>query len=208
MSGYNNDNPVLAAMMRLGDVVLISVLFTLCSLPVITVGAASAAAWHDMMKIVTDRQSYTVKGFFQYFAENFKQATLLWLIMLGAGIVIGCDIYFAIIDASSPLANLLYFFIAAAVLYLFTLLYVFPLQATFSNSKALTIKNAAALAIRHFGYTLVLAAIWLLPAVLVVFVQNIVYYMISFMLFFGFGAQFYVSSFIFNHIFANYIEAR
>lgn len=43
MKKLNIDNPFFEAMGRFGDVIIVNLLFLLCSLPVVTLGASSSA---------------------------------------------------------------------------------------------------------------------------------------------------------------------
>lgn len=208
MSDFNDrrmDNPIMMILQRFGDIILISILFALCSLPIITFGAACTAAYRDMYDVIHDRQQFTIYGYFQCFKENFKKATLLWLILLAVGIVIGGDIYFAWQAGNGTLiGSLFYFFIGAAILYLFVCLYIFPLQASFENSLINSFKNALVLSLRNVLYTILLFILWFLPIILIILIQNFIYYIASYMFLFGFGISFYVSVRIFDKIFLKF----
>lgn len=195
---------------RLGDIMIVSLCFLLTSIPVVTIGAAASAAHRDMMKIVKESQTYTLKGYFSAFRENFKKGTLLWLILLAAGLVLAADIYIlsAVITPSALTRGIIYVFILLALVYVMTLLYTFPLTATFENSVRNTLKNALLMSIRHLPWTLLLILVWAAPVLLCLILTNVWYYILPFMIFFGFGCQFFISAYIFNHIFSKYMPAE
>lgn len=64
-------------MEKVGDLLLVNLLFVVCSLPVVTIGASATAMYYVLGRI--RRQEGTVtKDFFRSFRENFRQATLYW----------------------------------------------------------------------------------------------------------------------------------
>ena len=77
---FDIDNPVIAFLSRLADLIGLNFLFLICCLPVFTIGAAWTALYYVTVKMVRKEESYIWKDFFKSFRENFKQATLIWLI--------------------------------------------------------------------------------------------------------------------------------
>ncbi|HUM84448.1 MAG TPA: DUF624 domain-containing protein [Lachnospiraceae bacterium] len=201
---FNPDNKVMSILSRIGDIMLISICFTIASLPVFTLGASASAGYRDMMKVVDESQTYTLKGFFTAFKENFKKGTLLWLIFLAIGLILTGDLYFSWQSSSGILNAAKYIFIILAAYYVMTIIYLFPINATFENTIKNTIKNSALMAIRHLPWTFLLMVIWTLPAILCIFIANLWVYLALIMPVFGFGLQFFASAYIFNHIFRKF----
>ena len=77
MSELENNNPLFRAMARLGDLVVFSVLWLLCCLPVVTAGASTLALYAVLRQEVTSR-----KEFLKAFKRDWKQAVATWLPML------------------------------------------------------------------------------------------------------------------------------
>ena len=69
----------------------LNLLWILCSLPIFTMGAATTALYYSTLKIVRGEDSHLTKLFFRSFRQNFKQATLLWLILLAVGALLAGD---------------------------------------------------------------------------------------------------------------------
>ena len=75
-------------MEKVGDLLLVNLLFVVCSLPVVTIGASATAMYYVLGRI--RRQEGTVtKDFFRSFRENFRQATLYW----GALLLVALALY-------------------------------------------------------------------------------------------------------------------
>ena len=71
----------------------LNLLWLVCSLPIFTMGAATTALYYTCLKVIRGEEGYVGAAFFRSFRENFKQATVLWLMMLGAGLFLGFDVY-------------------------------------------------------------------------------------------------------------------
>ena len=85
MNLLNEDNVVHVFLNKLGDIVIANLLFILCSIPVITIGPALTALYHCMMRTVKGNNNGTTRTFFRAFKENFKQATVIWLVAYPCG---------------------------------------------------------------------------------------------------------------------------
>ncbi len=71
----------------------LNLLWFVCSIPVFTIGAATTALYYASLKVVRDEDSHVGALFFRSFRENFRQATVIWLILLGVGLFLGADVY-------------------------------------------------------------------------------------------------------------------
>lgn len=154
---FNYDNPVWRFIGKFWDVILLSILWTICSLPIFTIGASTTAMYYVTLKLVRDEDGYTIRSFFKSFRENFKQATVIWLIFLVAGIILGVDLYFFIrmFEGSQNVRTVMVsVFVALTFVYLAMFTYVFPLQARFYNPVKRTIFNAFFMSIRHLLQTI------------------------------------------------------
>ena len=88
----NLNGPILNALTRIFDALVATLLFVLCCLPVFTIGASTAAMYAAMISIAGDGCSSVTRRFFGSFRDNFKQATLLWLLSALVGLVVAGDI--------------------------------------------------------------------------------------------------------------------
>ena len=154
---FNYDNPVWRFIGKFWDVILLSILWTICSIPIVTIGASTTAMYYVSLKLVRDEDGYTIRSFFKSFRENFKQATIIWLIFLAVGIILGVDLYFFIwmfTGAEKVKMVMTSVFVALTFVYLAMFTYVFPLQARFYNPVKRTIFNAFFMSIRHLLQTI------------------------------------------------------
>ena len=163
-----------AVVAALSDVIWAGVLWLLCSLPLFTIGAASTALYYVTVKCIRHERGSLTKSFFRSFRENFRQGTLLWL-LLAAYILIGLANVWALGSMGVGQGSALYYLVRLLLLLpLFLFPWLFAFLSRFQNSIGGTLKFSAYLALRHFGRTLLLAAelalfgliVWLIPPLL------------------------------------------
>ena len=85
---FNMDNGLFRALGKLADLMLLNILFLVCSLPIFTIGASFTAMYYVTLKLAENEEGYIARGFLKSFKQNFKQATIIWLILLFFGIVL------------------------------------------------------------------------------------------------------------------------
>ena len=76
------NNPIMRGLVAIFDLIVLSVLWVIFSLPVVTMGAASAALYHAVYHHVRKGEDYLFNSFWSAFRENFKRQTLCWLVPL------------------------------------------------------------------------------------------------------------------------------
>ncbi len=144
----------------------LNVLWFICSIPIVTIGASTTALYYSCLKIVRDEDSHVAATFFRAFRENFRQATVLWLIMLGVGLFLAGDgyiLYHLRQSAEGTMAVvwtlILALVIAFAVLYVIVLEYIFPLLASVSNTNTAMLKNAFLIGTHYLFATILVFAV-------------------------------------------------
>ncbi len=147
---FDMENPVMRALAVACDLLLLNLLALLCCVPVITAGASITALNDLTIRIVRQEDEYIVRPFFRSFADNFRKATLLWLLVLLAAALLGVD-YLA---ALSYIPALRVGIIAIGIIVFAVALYAFALLARYENSLRATVRNAAALSVAYFPRTL------------------------------------------------------
>lgn len=156
MRFFSYDSKFSRLMMKVASCCYLNLLWVLCSLPILTMGAATTALYAVSLKLVREEDPSLTQEFFRSFRQNFKQSTVIWLILLAVGALLGLDgyiLYHLRLAAPMPLAALwtllLAVVIAAAVVFVIVLLNVFPLVASFYNSTGAMLKNALIIGLRY-----------------------------------------------------------
>ena len=171
-SFFNPSGPVFKFITKLEYSILLNILWFVCCIPIITIGPATTALFYCTEHLVLDEDSYVIKMFFHSFKENFKQSTIIGLIMTGLGILIGCDGYILYhLHSTSAFWTLLSaIFIVAVIAYAIVLMWIFPLLARYENTTAAMFKNAIMLAMRFILCTFIMALVYVVVFYIIIFV--------------------------------------
>lgn len=163
---FNTDNSFWQAVGKAGDLILLTLLAVFASLPLVTLGASLSALYYTAFKILEDDNQSTVRNFFHSFRQNLVQGMAISIIVLVLGGLLFFDVRFMLILTAGSAASGLSMPLLCAgwvicvflgILFLFLVLYLFPLQARFFNPLSVTLKNALAAGIRYLPKTLQMA---------------------------------------------------
>lgn len=145
---FNPEAPFWQGVARIADVVLLNILLIVTSIPLVTFGAALTALYDTLWRIQDDRGGGTIALFFRSFRDNFRQATLLWLVtapLLG-GLVASWILL--------PIRELLIAKALVTIVFALVFPFIWFLQARFSNPVTATLKNALLIPMVRLPYSL------------------------------------------------------
>lgn len=142
------------------DILILSIYFVICSIPIFTIGASLTALYYSIHKVIFQGRGYTTE-FFHSFKDNFKQATLSWLIFLVVGTVLGGDLYITtkVISPDDKMAGIWIIFLIFLLIEVIWVLYHFIYIGRFENGFKQSFKVSGALAVLHFAYSILLLLI-------------------------------------------------
>lgn len=205
---FNMDNPLFRTLGKLADLMILNIVFLICCIPVVTIGAALTGMSYVTLKMAEGEEGYIVKSFFKSFKENFKQATIMWLLMLVIGVVLGMD-FLILKDATGSMVTVFRIGISvAAFLYLMIMVYLYAVLARFYNSIKATIKNAFIMAIADFPRTLIMMVITVASVIITFLTAETLVYGILVWLMFGFALISYCNCFFLKKVFAKYMPTN
>jgi len=90
---FNLDSPVFSFLNKAADLIWLNILTFICCIPVVTIGASMTALNYVVLKMVRNEEGYITRSYFKSFKQNFKQATVIWLIVLAVIMVLAGDFY-------------------------------------------------------------------------------------------------------------------
>ena len=136
----------------LANLMILNFLTLLLCLPLLTAGASLTAMHYVLLKIVKDEEPEIITEFFHSFKMNFKQATIIWIIMLAVYALLFVDWRIIRMQGDEfPGIVIILLYGAIAVIYMISL-YVFPVLARYKNTIGGTFKTAFAMAV--YGITM------------------------------------------------------
>lgn len=173
---FSADGLYARIMERFWELLVISLLWIVCSIPLVTAGAASAAAYHTAAKVVRHGADKPIPAFFSSFKTNLRQSIPL---TIGAGILLlmlgaECLALYSNPEAGTGMIILLCF---ALLSVLGALAYLWPCLSRFNRSSLSFLQMAVTLTFRHFPVTVLvlllratmLGAVWLMPWGIMIF---------------------------------------
>ncbi len=198
MNLFHINSPFASAVSKLVQMLWAGILWFVCSIPVVTVGAATTALYEVLLKMEKNREGYVGASFLRAFRKNFKSATLVWIPLIAAGVVFLVNLfYYAVLGGGQfPVQSVVF-----AVLWLLTVTlfgYIFPVLARFENTTAGTFRMAVIIAIRNPGWSIMVLFVQLLTIA-------VCWFFLYFPLLFIMGITGYFQAVIFNHIFDRWI---
>lgn len=199
----NLESPLMQMLTRIGDLILLNVLFLICCLPVITAGASLAALHKMTQEIVYETDSSTVKGFFRAFKANFRQATGLWLIILFVAAGLFCD-YLLIVtffSGSESVKWMIGLLVVLAILVVSVVSYMIPLLVRYENKMRQHMNNAVILSVIKLPRTLGLLLLTFLPFLILMLNINVFLQTLIFWLFIGFAFVVYMQTILLKPVF-------
>ena len=166
----NPEGKVMIFFTRIAYSAYLNVLWFFCCLPIVTAGASTTALFYVTLKMAKDEEGNVTKSFFRAFRQNFKKATVIWLILLALGIVLALDGY---IFYHMRFENAFWAVGTAVVLvalaaYAIVMMYIFPLLARFENTVKAMFLNSIMLGMRFLLCTVAMAVIYFVMAFVII----------------------------------------
>ena len=168
MKLFNPDSRIMIFLSRVADLVILNILWLVCCVPVVTIGASTTAMYHVIRHWQKDSVSSIVRDFFQSFKEDFKQATPVYLILLipTVAVVMNAMLIFNPENSAAVPSYLLVIWFISALILLFISSFVYPVMAFFADSIFKTLRNAMVLALANLPRTILISILNLLPVIL------------------------------------------
>lgn len=161
---FHYDSPLIKWLNRTGKIVILNMLWVLCCIPVLTIGASTTALYRVTMALAMQKDDASVaRDFLHAFRTNFKPATFVWLILLFPALLIFVNLALFINgNLGTSLVGLCICLIPIPPL-LFIFAYIFAYVATFEDMPLRAIANSAIISISNFPKTLAMVALNLSP---------------------------------------------
>ena len=164
---FNLDSPLWNILSKFCDLLILSTLWMLFSLPVVTAGPATAALYHSVHKSILEGSGYAVSTFWKSFRTNLKQGILLMLSFLFPVAFAIVSYLFADSLGNDNLIGIFYKIIsfAVGVITLSTFLYAFPVLSRFYMKTKDIWKTSIAFAVTRAFFTLILDVLTVICAI-------------------------------------------
>ena len=205
-NNFDQDPGVVSLLMEFADLIVANFLWFLTSLPIITLGASTAALYSVVRTPGETRYSASVfKNYFRAFFSNFKTATLALLVLLIPAAFVGVNVFLVLFGLLEESIAGYVVCGLSILLFLFAWNYVFPLIAHFENGVLKTLGNALVLSVAHLPTTLLVTVLNLIPVMVLLFFTNFFYKTIILWLFLAFALIAKANSLLLERVFKRYL---
>ena len=174
-SMFDPESPFGRGMEKVWQLIVLNVLWLICSLPVVTLGASSAALAAVLLVLLRGEDDRIVRRFFAAFGENWKRASAAWLVLLVIIALCLFDWKFAVL-----MDSFLWKLIAVAGLTVVALMctFLFALIARYENTVRNHLRNAMLLGVGNLPRLLLVWLVWAGPVVLTVWSAETLHLMV------------------------------
>jgi len=132
----SSDNELFIQIRKICDLVVLSILWVLFVLPLITAGPATCALYYSVVKSIRRQRSYPIKEFFRGFRTNFKMGIQvgIFLIILNSMMLFTVYPWFltSLLNDNKAKILLIIFFSLECYILLGITLVIFPVLSRFS----------------------------------------------------------------------------
>ncbi len=163
---FSLDSSVFRFLTKLGSLIMLSLCWLVCCIPLVTIGASTAALLRCCFDLREDRGGI-YRAFFKAFISDLKLGTAVWLILAGCFLIAYCIPQVAAFLGMQMLAVLAIGITCAVYLLLWlTLVCAFPLVAYFDNTVKKTLRNALFVAVKNRKQSIPVAILAAVPVLL------------------------------------------
>ena len=185
MNFFSQDGWLFTVITKTGEIILATLLFLVCCLPLVTIVSSASSFYYVMMKCVRRERGYITREFFSSMKRTlFKGAAITIAIALFAyGLWYNRNLLIYAHIAEGELHPLLILIDIAAVFLCFITVWIAPVLSRFDNRLIELIRLASYISVRYFYLTIALifiialgvfATIRVLPVLFTIIVPGIV----------------------------------
>ncbi|MCF0132150.1 MAG: YesL family protein [Pseudobutyrivibrio sp.] len=148
---FDIDGPFVRYMGKLVDIVWLSLIFLVCSIPLFTIGASWSALYYVAHKNLRHNRGYATREFFKAFKDCFKQSTICFLFMaiIGGAISWEAWVMYQYAMAGQKIGRIYILFLIILAIIIMWALQLFPYISRFTNTTKNFLKNSIYFAISN-----------------------------------------------------------
>lgn len=163
MNFLQNDTFLTRLLSRLIDLVFVSVLWFLCSIPVITLGASTTALYHVTLEMAFGERPGILSCYFSAFKKNFLRSTAVFLVLLAGGLFIAADLWCALHWSVPFQFALEVLILSVGFFYLILLTHAFPALAYYEGKPSQILKTVFLKSLGRGIYTVFVVVVSVCP---------------------------------------------
>ena len=157
MGGFRYNNPLIAFLVKIANMMIVSFYWVLCCIPVVTIMPATAALWHSVNKVIFGSGSGLTRDFFTALKGALKPGIWLSLLLAAMGGLLYLGIHSALQLWREGVFGAVYMAVGVliALVLLPAVIYVGPVLAKFEGGVNMVLRLAL-----YFSSKKLLQSIW------------------------------------------------
>ena len=195
---FGSEGTVITYLNKIGSILLLNLLFIVCSIPIITIGSSLTSFYYAMVKTVRRERSYPAREFFHSMKRTFISGSIVTLLLCFWGYILYINREYSGGMGKGISITMVLAYDLIAIITLGIILYLFPVISRFQMKLLDLLKLSFVMAIRHLPYTILLAAgaaicgllLWYLPVPFILVIP---------------GFYCYASTFVYERILKKYM---
>jgi uncharacterized membrane protein YesL len=197
---FNMDNGLFSAIGKIVDIILLSVVWLVLCIPIITIGPATTALYYVTVKVIRRERGYLMREFFRSFKENFKNGVISGVILTVIILVLTFNRSFALNLKGTTGFMLLSAYNAMLFLIFCIIVYIFPVLSRFRMSVKQLFKTSFFMSMKHLPTTLLL--------VVIVAFFGFATYILQILIFISPAICYLLCSFLLERVFKKYMPEK
>lgn len=169
-SWLNPENCFFSGIRKIVDLIWLSMLWTVCSLPIVTIGASTTGLYYAVVKNIRRDRSYPTREFFRGMKENFFQATGIWILIMALFFIVltgDLSVFGDFLSAETVVDGVFcFFFFLKICLPMVLFLYALPMISRFDMKFVAVLEKSIYLSVRHILYTIILLLLLFVTVIL------------------------------------------
>lgn len=170
-SFFNPESPFFRFTGRVLDIVVLSVLWLVCSLPIVTIGPASAALYYSCAKCLRHQEPGPYRNFLSAFRQNLKTGIGATVVCLLLAVLLDAGYLFLVMAAGAGgsvwgVVRIMY--LVLLVIPVSMVSCAFPLLSRFTYTVGSLLSNSLRLTFRHLPRTVAAGALMVTAVILTV----------------------------------------
>ncbi len=158
---FSYDGRIGRILNKIADFFCLCLLWVSFSIPLLTIGASTAALYYTINKVLRNDRGSVLQEFWRFFKDNFVQSTIVWVIVIVVYAIAALSCYYAyVLYISNVLPQ--FFLIGLAIITALLIAwtnYLFPYIARFNNTTKEVFKNSWAMTIMNIGHSFLILVI-------------------------------------------------
>lgn len=151
------------------NLIKLNIIWVLCSLPLVTAGAALCALHVTAVRILEGEEGYVFRDFWTVYRSKMRLSLKLWLPLLAAAVTLIFDYMFWREVEGNLAEGMRVLICVLSGLWIALVIYVFPLAARMETAAGVTLRNGLLLVLKYLPqsvYLLFITGVFLAAALL------------------------------------------